>query len=246
MEQGLYRSAKFKLGVETKATKLIAQRFAKDCVFLQTEQGSFITKVEVPQTILKQADLLGSEELASTEVCSSMFSAIEFLNERIIDEDTDFESQEVLANAIALFDVELLDSLTKVIVEPEMDTMEFSLEVGNQVRVSSTGRLSEEKKGRLKEFLDFIREQLRGEDEIDISGSIIELRSRDPDGNKNYIRVITQFHGDRTVVGATLTNEQYQQALDAHRNKRPVRLKGSGTRLKTQIRLLEVTEFIAG
>lgn len=243
VEQGLYRSAKFKLGVETKETKLIAQRFAKDCLFLQTEHGSFVAKVEVPHTLLKQGDLFGGEPLVSTEVCSSLFSAIQFLNERILDDQGSFEAPETLANAISLFDVELLESLTKVVVGPEMETIEFSLEIGTQVRTSSTGWLSDEKKNRLKDFLDFIREQLLGEDNLDVSGSIVELRSRDPEGSRNYISVASLFHGDRTFVSATLSNEQYQRALDAHRNKRQVRLKGSGTRLKTHIRLTEVTEF---
>jgi hypothetical protein len=244
IEVGLYRSARFKLGTETKESKLIAQRFAKDCLFLQTEKGSFVARVEVPHIVLRQADLFGGEPLVSTEVCSSFFSAIHFLNERIISGDSSFESQETLADAIALFDVELLETLTKVVVGPGMEAIEFSLEVGTQVRRSFTGCLSEEKKGRLKDFLDFIRDQLRGENDLDVSGSIVELRSRDPEGNKNYIRVVSTFHGDRTFVSATLTNDQYQRAVDAHRNKRQVRLKGNGTRLKTQIRLTEVSEFI--
>jgi len=243
IEAGLYRSAKFQLGAETNEAKLIAQRFVKDCLFLQTEQGSFIAKVEVPHTILRQGDLFGGEPLVSTEVCSSLFSAIQFLNEKVLGDDSSFESPETLSDAITLFDVELLESLTKVLVGPEMETIEFSLEIGSQIRTSSTGWLSEERKNRLKEFLDFIRNQLRGENDLDVSGSIVELRSRDPEGNKNYIRVVSQFHGDRTFISATLSNDQYQRALDAHRNKRVVRLKGNGTRLKTQIRMIEVTEF---
>jgi hypothetical protein len=243
MEAGLYRSARFKLGEESKEAKLIAQRFAKDCLFLQTEHGSFIAKMEVPHTVLRQGDLFGGEPLVSTEVCSSLFSAIQFLNEKIVEDEGSFESPETLGNAISLFDVELLESLTKVLLGPEMETIEFSLEVGTQVRTSSTGYLSDERKNRLKEFLEFIRAQLRGEHDLDVSGSIVELRSRDPEGNKNYIRLVSLFHGDKVSVSATLSNEQYQRALDAHRNKRQVRLKGNGTRLKTQIRLIDVIEF---
>lgn len=243
IEAGLYRSAKFKLGTETKETNLIAQRFVKDCLFMQTEQGSFIAKVEVPNTVLRQGDLFGDGPLDSTEVCSSLFSAIQFLNDRILRDDASFESQEILGSVISLFNVELLESLTKVMVGTDMETIDFSLEVGTQVRTSSTGWLSDDRKNRLKDFLNFIRDQLLGEDDLDVSGSIVELRSRDPDGNKNYIRVVSIFHGDRTFISATLSNEQYREALDAHRNKRQVRLRGNGTRLKTQIRLTEVTEF---
>lgn len=244
IEAGLYKSAKFKLGVETRETRLIAQRFARECLFLQTEPGSFIAKVEVPQSVLKQGDLFGGEALDSTEVCSSFFSAIQFLNEQILGDESSFDAPDTLANAISLFDVELLESLTKVLIGPEMNTIEFSLEVGTQVRTSSTGSLSEDRKARLKDFLDFIRDQLRGENDLDVSGSIVELRSRDPEGNRNYIRVSSVFHGDKTFVSATLTNEQYQRAVDAHRNKRPVRLRGNGTRLRTQIRMVEVSEFL--
>jgi hypothetical protein len=243
LEAGLYKGAKFKLGAETKETRLIAQRFAKECLFLQTEPGSFIAKVEVPQSILKQGDLFGNEPLDSTEVCSSLFAAIQFLNERILGDDGPFDAPETLADAISLFDVELLESLTKVLTGPEMATIEFSFEVGRQVRTSTTGWMSDDRRNRLKEFLDYIRDQLRGENDLDVSGTIVELRSRDPEGNRNYIRVVTVFHGDRTFISAALSNEQYQRAVDAHRNKRQVRLRGNGTRLKTQIRLLEVTDF---
>lgn len=244
MEDGLYRSAKFKLGGATKETQLIAEKFAKECVFLQTEEGSFIAKVEVPQSVLKQGDLFGGEPLASTEVCSAFFSGIQFLSEQITDVEVDFESPEVLKDAIALFDVELLESLTKIVVAPEIETMDFSMEVGTQVRTTSTGVLTEEKTDRLQGFLEFVRDQLRGENDLDVTGSIIELRSRDPEGNKNHILVVAQFRGDRAFVSATLTNEQYQLAHDAHIKKRQVRLKGTGIRLKTQIRVVELTEFI--
>ncbi len=244
MEAGLYRSARFKLGVETKETKLVAQRFAKECLFLQTEIGSFIANVEVPHAVLRQADLFGESALVSTEVCSSLFSAIQFINEKILATDDSFESGETLESAISLFDVELLETLTKVVVGPEMEIVEFSLQVGTQIRTSTTGVLSEDKKERLSDFVNFIKDQLRGENDLDVSGAIVELRSRDPEGSRNYIRVVSTYHGDRTYISATLTNEQYQRAVDAHRNKRQVRLKGNGARLKTQIRLTEVTEFI--
>lgn len=246
LEQGLYRGAKFKLGGENKANKALAERFVKECVFLQTEHGSFITKVEVPHSILRQGDMFGVEPVVSTEVCSSIFSGLQFLNERILGDDDDFESPAIVENVISLFDVELLESLTKVVVEPGIESLDFFLEVGTQVLASSTGWLSDEKKSRLKDFLNFVRDQMRGEDDIEITGSIFELRSRDPDGNKNHIRVVADFHGDRTFASATLNNEQYQIAVDAHTSKRQVRLKGNITRLKTQIRFNSLTEFAIG
>jgi hypothetical protein len=243
METTLYRSAKFQLGAESKAVELAARQFAKDCFFLQTSVGSFVAKIEIPATVLRQPDLLGTPPLDSTEVTSSLFAAIAFLNDRILGTDVEFDDSETLANAISLFDVELLAAIADVLLEPAVDSIDFSFEFGNRVRTTSTGWLSADKRTRLSDFVSFITDQLRGEDDIDIVGSIVELRSRDPAGDRNHIRVVANFHGDRTFITATLSNVQYQVAVDAHRNKRDVRLIGTGIRLKTQLRITELQSF---
>lgn len=241
--QGLYRTAKFKLGSDNHESKIIAESFVKDCSFLQTEIGSFVAKVEIPHLFLKQEDLFGGEALVSTEVCSSLFSGLKFLNDRIISDVESLESQSLLGDALSLFDVDVLESLTKVVVEPEIETIDFTIEVGTQVRTSSTGLLTPEKSKRLKDFFELVKDQLRSENDLNIVGSIVELRSRDPEGNKNYIKVVSVFHGDRTFISATLSNEQYQMAVEAHKNKRSVRLSGRGLRLKTQLRMLNIDSF---
>lgn len=240
METTLYRSAKFHLGVDTRAIELAARQFVKDSFFLQTAVGSFVAKIEIPATVLRQADLFGTPALDSTEVTSALFAAFNFLNDQILSTDVNFDDTETLANAITLFDVELLTAITEVLLKPAVDSIDFSFEFGNRVRTTSTGWLSEGKRTRLKNFVVFVTEQLRSEDSIDIVGSIVELRSRDPAGDHNHIRVVANFHHDRTFITATLSNVQYQLAVDAHRNKRDVRLVGKGMRLKTQVRITEL------
>jgi hypothetical protein len=240
MVSTLYRGAKYKLGAESAASEITARQFAKDCLFLQTSVGSFIAKVEIPQTVLRQPDLFGGEILDSTEVSSSLFSAIQFINDEILGSDLPFDDEATLSNAVSLFDVDLLSSISEAIITPELSAIEFTFEVGNRVHMTSTGWLSTERKNRLKSFVAFVKEQLRGEDNIDISGTIIELRSRDPDGDKNHIKVAADFYGDRTFFTAKLTNAQYQIAVDAHKNKNTIRISGRGTRLRTQVRIIEI------
>lgn len=243
MCQGLYRGAKFKLGIETKENQLLAQQFVDECRFLQTERGSFITSVEVPAYLLKQSDLFGSEEITSAQVCSSVFLGLQFLSERILNDVVSFESEEILDDTISLFDVELLESITEVIVAPQIETIEFGLHATANTRKISTGKLTGQKKERLRDYCAFVKKLLRGENDLDIKGTIVELRSRDPEGSKNYIRLVADFHGDRTFISAALSNAQYQLAVEAHGKKRPVRLVGHGMRLKTQIRIVELINF---
>ncbi|KAA0179418.1 hypothetical protein FX016_20400 [Cupriavidus gilardii] len=245
LEKGLYSSAKFKLGGNDNSVRAIASRFARECLFLQTQVGSFIASVEVPKTTLRQSDLFGHEAIESSQVCSSFFSAVDFLNARVLNATQPFDTQESLADAVALFDVELLEVLSKMIVGPGMDSIDFTLEIGNAIRTSKTGWITEEKTTRLTDYVAFIKQHFRGENDLMITGTIVELRSRDPESNKNFIRLVGDFRGDRTFVSALLSNEQYQRAVDAHRTKRPILIRGNGTRLRTQIRISEITEFVA-
>jgi hypothetical protein len=243
MEATLYHSAKFQLGDETAEADLTAKQFANDCLFLQTAVGSFVAKVEVPQSILRQPDLFGNPALGSTDIASSLFAAIHFLNDQILRGESAFDDSDTLSNAVSLFDVELLTAIADVILEPDLSSIDFSFEFGNKVRTTSTGWMSAEKRNRLRDFVAFIKEQLRAEDNISVVGTIVELRSRDPAGDRNRIRVVADFYGDRTFITATLTNSQYQRALEAHQKKRSVRVTGRGLRLKTQIRILELKTF---
>lgn len=245
LEKSLYNSAKFKLGADDNATRATASRFASDCLFLQTSVGSFVTSIEVPKTTLRQSDLFGHDAVDSNAVCSSLFSAIDFLNARVLNDNQPLDTEDSLADAVALFDIELLDATSKMIIGPKIGNIDFSLELGNSILTSTTGWITREKTDRLLEYVAFIRKHFRVEENMVVTGSIVELRSRDPESNKNYIRVVSDFHGDRTFVTAALTNEQYQRAVDAHRTKRTVTLRGDGTRLKTQIRISELTQFDA-
>lgn len=243
LEKGLYNSVKFKLGGGGNTEKAIAQKFAKECQFLQTREGSFVARIDVPNTVLRQGDLFGHAPIESIQVCSSMFSALDFLNQRVLNESDQLYSDESLAEAISLFNVDLLDSLAKMIIAPSMQKIDFTLEVGSTLRMSSTGAITREKVQRLKEYVAFVKKHLLGEDGVELTGSIVELRSRDPDGNRNYIMVAAEYQGERSFVSATLNNDQYQKAVDAHKKKRSVTLKGNATRLKTQVRMVKVSEF---
>lgn len=245
MEGSLYEAAKFKLGTTDPAAVDAAERLTRESHFLQTERGSFVARVEVPALVLRQPQLLldAPPAVVAAEVCSSLFSAIDFLTDRILKSEEDYETEEALAHALALFDATYVDSLSKLLLAAEVDETEIAMFVGAQRRTTSTGPLLPARTARLKQYVKFIRDHLHGEDGIDVRGTIVELRSRDPHGNKNHVLILASHHGNNTFFSATLNNDQYGEALEAHKNKRAVRLTGRGMRLKTQVRMIEVQTF---
>lgn len=139
LEASLCLAAKFKLKDADLNVDLVAQRFAKQCRFLQTQQGSFIAAIEVPRSVLLSPTMHGGRALTSSEVSSAWFAAIQFLNERIMNGDCSFESRATFRDATALFDVALLESLTKLVTVTRMNCIEFSIEIGQQLKISPTG-----------------------------------------------------------------------------------------------------------
>ncbi|UOD29923.1 hypothetical protein INH39_31950 [Massilia violaceinigra] len=167
MQDGLYRCARFKMGVDTSEAKATAERFVRQCRFLQTAEGSFVAKVEVPITTLRPAESSGRRALTSTEICSSFFSAIRFLNWNILENNDPVDAPEILSSAIALFDAALLESITSLVVGPQMESIDFFMEMGTELLNSSTGHLSPEKRQRIHDFRQFISPHLLGDNKLD-------------------------------------------------------------------------------
>lgn len=246
-EKSIFEAVKFKIGDESKAAAEKAQRFLEDCSFLQTKPGSFIASIEVPPLLLRQGQLIpgAPEELTSSQICTSLFSAIEFIIENVLKDSSSLDTDNTLAEALALFNPELLEALFKLLIGPEMSTAEFSMNTGGQRRQTSTGLITPTSTGRFREFVKLIKDHHLRLGVIDVRGPIVELRSRDPQGNRNHIGIHTNFQGINTFVTATLNNEQYDQAMAAHRAKGPVRLRGKSIQLKTQLRVTEIEIFEA-
>jgi hypothetical protein len=240
IEKGLYYEVKFKLGAG-RGLRATAEDFTKACRFLQTARGSFVARVEVPQQTLRE-DLF-AEPVVSAQVCTSMFSAIQFINDEILQSDAPFESESLLEQAIALFNPELLESLAALVIEPKVQSIVFSLDVAGQVRTSSTGLVTKERADRLSRYVRFIKNHSRSLRNLEVTGTIVALYSRDPQGNRSHISLQGDVAGERTLITATLTNEQYHSALEAHKNSTQVTLKGHGMRLKTHIRLDRLLQF---
>jgi hypothetical protein len=244
LERSLYHSAKFKLGGDSPLNQAAAESFAQGCRFLQTSVGSFVTQVEIPAATLRQADLLGQGEVQTAHVGAAMFSAIEFLVARVLNPETDLDDPDRdIETVMGLFSIDSVDALAKLLIGPGMERVEFAFSAGRSQRRADTGQLTVEKVERLNEFVSFIKRHLTDERDLDVMGAIIELRSRNPEGDRNYIRLVTKYQGDRTIIGATLTNDQYQLAVDAHKKSRAIRLVGNGIRMKTQIRMRKVDEL---
>lgn len=241
--KSFYEVAKFNLGADGNLQKVQAQKFLDACEFQPTEKGSFVTSIAISNALVREDDLV-TPSLDSHQLASGWFSAVRFLNSQIIQGDSNYVvSDEAISESLPILNIPLVESLRKLIGDTRADQFDFELHTHLGTRASSTGHLSPECLYRLDLFVKTFRERLTSEDRISVSGQIIELRSRDPSSNRNYISIRANVHGDWVIVAMTLTNDQYQDAIQAHRRGRSVRVTGQAIRLITQLRMKEIESF---
>lgn len=242
--RGLYETAKFRLdGSAHGPANNAAALFAESCRFLQTAVGSFVVRIEIPFQQLTEPDLFSTETQSTNDIVAALHTAMDFLATEVIGGEKQLEYVAQLPQTIGLFDPELLSTYTKLLVDTEVRQIDIETRIGRQRRVVSTGVLEPACVERLKAFSRLVTESFYGEDDFQFRGSVLELRSRDPEGDKNHVVIVGDLFGDRTYVSAKLSNEQYRVAVAAHQGKRLVRLRGMGVRLKTQVRMRQVLEF---
>jgi hypothetical protein len=114
--------------------------------------------------------------------------------------------------------------------------------VAGSTRIS-LGMLTEERRSVLAAYVRFVRSALAETVPIDATGRIVELRSRNPEGNKNYIAIEIDFEGAPTFLAATVDNARYGVAVRAHRAGHPVRVVGDARKMKRQLKMTSIESF---
>lgn len=105
-----------------------------------------------------------------------------------------------------------------------------------------SGFLSDEKIESFDGYVKYIREHLIDNINVNVTGKVVELRSYNPASKKNYVRVSTGDY-DGSFIAVVLDNQQYTEASSAHLTGRSVRIVGRARRMKTQIKVIELTSF---
>lgn len=241
VQRVLEHSALFRLGAADRSMRRRVREFARDCRFLQTEEGSFVVKVEIPNLTLKHGDLFDSVELGTPAVCATMFAGLQFLGERLPGDDDEREAPSMMEEAAALFDERLLQSLKSLLLSTGMDSIEFALRAGTSLKTTGTGVLTRQRRERIADFCRVAVTSIREGEQVDVTGFIVEERSKNPEGHDNHIVLMAE--NGMLEVRTTLSQDDYGRAGKAHHNKLEVRLRGRGTRYKTHLHVTQVEDF---
>lgn len=197
--------------------------YIKKCRFLQTEVGSFIIKIQLPSNeLLKEGNLL-TKRIYSDAVGNEISSTIGFVNDEIFNGDYPIESDAYLANNYQKHSSKILNNIFAILEKSDVDEIEFSfIKNGvseNKIRMAD---FKDEKLQKLKNFNSRLSKFIKNTIDIDTTGKITELSSKDPSGDEN--KVIISCGNKKLELN--LNKSDYRKAVDAHLNQSDVKIKG--------------------
>jgi hypothetical protein len=221
-----------------------AYRYLNLCNFLQTEKGSFVTKIQLPsKELIKDKELFNQQEIYSEDINQKLSEVLSFVNESVFNVAAPNVTDEYLLEHEQKINIKLLKDIETFYDKAELKNIDFSFHNIKESTIIETQEVTKEKLFKLTTFVDHIANKSFETINLTLRGKITTLKSRDPDGLRNNITVGGIFD-DLPVIGvANLTSENYKLAIEAHKLKQYIKISGLARKTKSRIRFIEVTNF---
>lgn len=222
-----------------------AQSYVAQCHFLQTEVGSFIAKVQLPAAqTLADPSFFKQTAVTSDDVNTTFADVVDFsVNQLLVGNAEPLMSAEGLETYSNVLNVNVLADLASLFKDSVDDSVTFSFLSAERHRSFRSGEITPAKLERLDNFVSYARKIYSIEFPIDITGKIVELRSRNPKGNRNHV-LLQGIHENKAVyVGFSLPRNDYWFATQAHAEGKSIRVAGFARHMKTQLTIAQLELF---
>ena len=207
-----------------------ARELIKNCELAQTEVGSFIIKIRIPldDTYLKKQKIKKEfiEDLGRKTI-NRLIDGLDNVDKIDVSSEAKFEEtyDEKLNKNVC-------DAMSRLLVDKEE---------GLSLEISARWNTEKELKQKLKSFtkidsskyyqkfkkMGVLLEHIPDTKEILIEGKIQDLKRQQEEDVKYEKRLIHIFSTDQKKMIYILLNEaDYKRACDAHRDKKPIKIKG--------------------
>ena len=228
--------------IQIKSKPAEAYRYLNYCKFLQTEVGSFIAKVELPSDEIIREPQLFDAEIRANQINTKLKSVISYVKNSVFDSNGQFDENHLEENQDNI-NLNLLKDIEKLYDKTESRNIEFYFsDIQDSVKIN-TENIYNDNLVKLSNLIESINDTLNEENQRTLTGRIISLKSTDPEGERNEITFGSLLNNMPIRVKARLSSENYQQAVDAHKDKRNIQISGVLKKMKTMYKFIEVQEF---
>jgi hypothetical protein len=214
--------------------------FLDSCRALQTEKGSYVTKIEIPSA--EQNSLFSS--VNTDEVNKKLFSILEFVNSEVIKRKVPIiVNEKHIIEYSEFINYETLISIKDLFTKVKINDAEFEMNSYSDNKIIHTEKILP----KIKYFNLYIKEVkdiLLKDTVVEFTGFIKKLSSQSPKyAIRNLAILETEISNTKNHITIYLNNARYIEAIEAHKNERPVKVRGKVKQGQRRYVIQEVEEF---
>jgi hypothetical protein len=222
------------------AAKFEVDSYLNRCCSLQTEKGSYITKLSIPNGEIYSAISV----LDTRSINNKLFDVFEFIKEEVFNTKAQIEIDENYLQDISEYlNYELFYSIRDLYNKPTINNIELQLSSIESFRRVETTKVQ----SRIPYFNRYLREiknLLLELVPLEAIGYIKRLSSTSPlHSSNNEVLIDAEIANNVETIKVILDSEEYIHAIEAHKHEWPVRIKGKARQGKTRLSIKELESF---
>ncbi|WP_147320707.1 hypothetical protein [Hymenobacter lapidiphilus] len=220
-----------------------ANTYLNLCSFLQTERGSFISKIQLPSSIDLSVNLFEEYSVQSDSINNKLGSVLKFVVDDIYKSPAnDIYSVEHVKQNAQLINIDVFENINNIFKRTGVGEINFALLGADFDLKIESGVVGVDEFKQLENYIDLASTVFANHVEIDSRGRVIQLRSSHAKGSKNLV-IISRSQSNLKPIHVELENNQYDLAITAHKAKSNVFIKGTALETKQYLRIVRLMDF---
>jgi hypothetical protein len=240
----LLNAANFVINPDITNTKTYdeASKYLNLCQFLQTEKGSFVAKIQLPsKEIIRPVDLFNTEPITSEQINEKVEEVLTFVSRTVLKGNYDITDDYVLENEGKL-NLKLLKEIEILYDKVDIKNIDFTFSSLAESTIVHSQNVTREQITCLSDFIEEVSNKIFEVAEVELTGKIMSLKSKDPDGLRNKVTIGGLLDNFPVTASASLESEPYKLAIEAHKFKKNIVIRGMAKKSKSKVRFIDVYE----
>ena len=216
------------------------EQFLSLCRGLQTQKGSYVTRIELPNYHMSFL----FQEIDTKEIINKTIGAIDFFDKEVLTTNLNkIDREYVLSNSLFL-NIELLTSIKNLLKMANIRKANIRLLNNDIDRNIKFDRINNAKIIHSEQYIKLAKEILLKEEPTEVIGKVVRLYSQAPQSsNKNKIELEAYLGFEKTKVEVVLDSENYQLAINAHGEELTVKVVGMAIQKKDSLYIPQPQSF---
>lgn len=222
-----------------------ALKYLNLCEFIETQKGSFVAKIQLPQKeLIKDNELFDRKEIYSEEINNKVRDVLTFVNNEVFSNANKINvTDDYILENLSNINLKLLKNIELFYLNADLKNIDFTFSSVLETDKIESQNITKLKINHLTELIEDVSNKTIEIAEMTFRGQIISLKSKDPDGSKNEVILGGVYDGLPVIANIKPNSEHYKEAIEAHKLKQFINITGMAKKTKTRIGFTNIDTF---